>query len=257
MNPSVSQVTPRSLAKPLGGLKAACHHLLWPARCMHCGVGVDDQSELLCEVCWADVLTCSSGAYCPTCAREVGEYGVIDLRCPACAGENRALDGIARVGVYDRRFHEMLVSFKKGATELRHIFTPLANSALEGSAFYTQIDLFVPVPLHWTRRLSRGYNQADVLARKLSHPHASVCAALARVRATRIQPLMISRAQRRRNVQGAFAVKSPRRIAGARLCLVDDITTSGATLHECAKVLKQAGAKQVNALVLAVAGQDH
>jgi len=235
-------------------LKAACHHLLWPAQCMHCGACLEDQSEQLCAECWADVLSCTSGTYCPTCAREVSEYAVIDQRCPACAGQNRIVDGMARAGVYDRRFHEMVLSFKKGATELRHVLVPLAHSALRGSVFYDRIDLFVPVPLHWTRRFVRGYNQATVLARHLSHPNTRVSTALTRVRATRIQPFMASHTQRRANVQGAFAVKSPMRIAGRRLCLVDDITTSGATLHECAKVLKQAGAKQVYALVLAVAG---
>lgn len=254
MNLAARQVNKGPRADVFWPLKAACHHLLWPAQCMHCGACLEDQSEHLCAECWADVLSCTSGAYCPTCAREASEYAVIDHRCPACANQKRNLNGIVRVGVYDKRFHEMVLSFKKGATELRHILVPLADSALKGCDFYTQIDVFVPVPLHWTRRLIRGYNQATVLARQLSHPKARVSSALARVRATRIQPLMTSHAQRRGNVLGAFAVKSPNQIAGRRLCLVDDITTSGATLHECAKVLKQAGAKRVYALVLAVAG---
>ena len=250
MNPKVGQITAGRLAE----LRTACHHLLWPARCLHCAASLEDQSEQLCAQCWEDVLNCSSGSYCPTCAREVGEYAVIEQRCPVCAGENRALDAMARVGIYDKRFHEMILSFKKGATELRHLLGTLARSTLESRAFYDKIDLFVPVPLHWTRRLVRGYNQAAVLAKGLSHPEARVCMALKRVRATRIQPLMISHAQRRRNVRGAFAIKAPNLVAGRRPCLVDDITTSGATLEECATVLKEGGAKQVYALVLAVAG---
>lgn len=150
----------------------------------------------------------------------------------------------------------MVLSFKKGATELRHILVALARSTLEGSGFQDKIDLFVPVPLHWTRRLSRGYNQAAVLARGLAHPGPGLCMALKRGRATRIQPLMASQAQRRQNVRGAFAIKVSGRVAGRRVCLVDDITTSGATLDECARVLKEAGAKNVYALVLAVAGQE-
>lgn len=254
MNPIAGQVSSAARADARSILKAACHHLLWPAQCMHCRACLEDQSEQLCADCWADVLSCTSGAYCPTCACEVSEYAVIDRRCPACAGQNRMVDGMARAGVYDKCFHEMVLSFKKGATELRHILVPLADSALKGSLFYGSVDMFVPVPLHWTRRLVRGYNQALVLARGISHPEARVCSALARVRATRIQPLMTSHAKRRGNVLNAFAVKSPKQVAGRKLCLVDDITTSGATLHECARVLKQAGARQVYALVLAVAG---
>lgn len=235
-------------------LTSAGHHLLWPAQCLFCGALLADQDEQLCADCWTDVLDCTSGSYCPTCAREVSEYAVLDRRCPECAGQIQTVDGMVRVGVYDKRFHEMVLSFKKGATELRHILVPLADSALKGCAFYRTIDVFVPVPLHWTRRLARGYNQAAVLARGLTHPHARLCRALVRVRATRIQPHMASPAQRRKNVARAFSVKRPTQIAGRNICLVDDITTSGATLHECAKVLKQAGAVQVYALVLAKAG---
>ncbi len=236
--------------------KAAFFHLLWPAQCVFCSTLLEDQSERLCVACWADVLSCASGSYCPTCATEVSEYALIDGRCPACSGLQRTVDGIARVGVYDKRFHEMVLSFKKGATELSDILVSLADSALKGSAFYGRIDRFVPVPLHWTRRLARGYNQADVLARRLSHPTAKRCCALKRIRATGIQPNMTSAAQRRKNVQGAFTVKQAAAIRGHTLCLIDDITTSGATLHECAKVLKQFGAKRVYALVLAKAGKN-
>ena len=239
----------------LSQLRAACHHLLWPAKCMFCEALIEDQSEQLCTECWTDVLACTGGSYCPSCACEVSEYAVIDQQCPACAGQNRPVDAMARVGVYDKRFHEMVLSFKKGATELRHILVPLLDSTLTGCSFYSRIDLFVPVPLHWTRRLVRGYNQAAVLARCLTHPSARLCHALVRVRATRIQPNMASHAKRRRNVKDAFAVKQSQHVKNRCVCLVDDITTSGATLQECAKVMKQAGATQVYALVLAVAGQ--
>ena len=66
---------------------------------------------------------------------------------------------------------------------------------------------------------------------------------------------MVSDAARARNVAGAFAVRRGHRFAGRAVCLVDDIKTTGATLNECAKTLKEAGASQVFALVLAVAGQ--
>ncbi len=129
MRPSTSQVNAEPRGHGQWPLKAACHHLLWPAQCMHCGACLEDQSEQLCGACWADVLNCTSGTYCPTCAREVSEYAVIDRRCPECADQNRLVDGMARVGVYDNRFHEIVLSFKKGATELRHILVPLADSA--------------------------------------------------------------------------------------------------------------------------------
>jgi predicted amidophosphoribosyltransferase len=79
---------------------------------------------------------------------------------------------------------------------------------------------------------------------------------LARIRYTKSQPAMASPAARARNVAGAFAVRRGHEFTGRSICLVDDIKTTGATLNECAKTLKEAGASKVFALVLAVAGQS-
>jgi len=78
---------------------------------------------------------------------------------------------------------------------------------------------------------------------------------LVRVRRTKFQPTMTTPAARARNVAGAFAVRKGHSFAGRTICLVDDIKTTGATLNECAKTLKEAGAAKVFGLVLAVAGQ--
>jgi len=150
----------------------------------------------------------------------------------------------------------MILAFKKGRTELDGMLGFLANSALQGGGFYSDIEVFVPVPLHWSRRLFRGYNQSLVLANKLTHPTAQISTDLARIRYTKTQPGGIANAAARaRNVAGAFAVRRGHQFAGRNICLVDDIKTTGATLNECAKTLKEAGASKVFALVLAVAGQ--
>jgi ComF family protein len=151
----------------------------------------------------------------------------------------------------------MILSFKNGQTEHTRVLALMADAALQASDFYTEIELFVPVPLHWSRRLIRGYNQSHILARKLSHPKAKMNSDLVRIRRTRSQPTMVSPAARARNVAGAFAVRGRHHFAGRKICLVDDIKTSGATLNECASVLKRAGADKVFALVLAVAGQSN
>jgi competence protein ComFC len=150
----------------------------------------------------------------------------------------------------------MIVAFKNGRTELDLTLAFLANSALQASTFYKDIEIFVPVPLHWTRRLRRGYNQSLVLAKKLNHSKARISTELVRIRRTKSQPTMASPAARARNVAGAFAVRYGHKFAGRKICLIDDIKTTGATLNECAKTMKEAGAAKVYALVLAVAGQN-
>jgi len=150
----------------------------------------------------------------------------------------------------------MILAFKKGRTELDSVLGFLANSALQGSGFLNEIEFFVPVPLHWWRRLTRGYNQALVLAKRLKHPSAKINTDLVRIRYTKTQPGGVADvAARARNVAGAFAVRRGHNLISRRVCLIDDIKTTGATLNECAKTLKEAGAAKVFALVLAVAGQ--
>jgi len=175
--------------------------------------------------------------------------------CPDCQGKEFHFDRIARGGVYAQSLQKMILSFKNSQTELDLVLGFLANSALQGSSFYNQAELFVPVPLHWTRRLVRGYNQSLIIAKKLKHPTAKISTDLVRIRRTKSQPAMASPAARARNVAGAFAVRKGHNFAGRKVCLIDDIKTTGATLNECAKTLKQAGASKVFALVLAVAGQ--
>jgi ComF family protein len=158
--------------------------------------------------------------------------------------------------VYKDALQKIILSFKKGRTELDSMLGFLANSALQGSGFYNDIEFLVPVPLHWIRRLARGYNQSLVLAKRLKHPEARINTDLVRTRNTKTQPTMASPAARVRNVAGAFAVRYGHNFSGRNICLIDDIKTTGATLNECAKTLKEAGASTVFALVLGVAGQD-
>jgi ComF family protein len=150
----------------------------------------------------------------------------------------------------------MILAFKSAdRTELCDHLALLANAALSGSGLWADIEYFVPVPLHWAKRVLRGYNQSLLIAKKLEHPGARVCTDLVRIRYTKEQP-SLTPAGRKANVAGAFAVRKGHKFSGKRICLVDDIKTTGATLNECARTLKQAGAERVYALVLAVAGQD-
>jgi len=149
----------------------------------------------------------------------------------------------------------MILAFKNGKTELKNFLAFLANSSFQSFPFYETIDYIVPVPLHWRRRFWRGYNQAALIAKKLNHPAAQINTDLVRIRYTKSQAGMASPAARARNVADAFAVRKGHSFEGKNICLIDDVKTTGATLNECAKTLKQAGASKVYALVLTVAGQ--
>ena len=233
------------------------NQLLWPTVCVNCRQSISETDNKLCKNCWDRLLTCTGADYCRRCGRDVGRFAMLAGTCPDCQGKEMRFDSIARAGVYDQTLRKMILAFKNGGTELDSVLGFFANSALQGSGFYSDVELFVPVPLHWTRRLFRGYNQSHVLAGKLTHPTAKISTDLIRIRRTKAQPAMASPAARARNVAGAFAVRYRHEFAGRKICLIDDIKTTGATLSECSKMLKQAGASKVFALVLAVAGQKN
>jgi ComF family protein len=123
-----------------------------------------------------------------------------------------------------------------------------------GSELLAEGWVAVPVPLHRRRLRARGFNQAADLARHLGLP---VIEALRRTRATPSQTDLPA-AKRHANVRGAFAPRSRAHVDGCRIVLVDDVCTTGATLESCARVLVEAGAREVSALTAArVASRPH
>lgn len=232
-------------------------HLLWPPLCDVCGDSIIDCDNGLCSGCWDEVMASAGGDYCPACGRDASRYGMVDFQCGYCPDKKLHFDGIARAAVYSGSLRKLILSFKfNDRTELGVFLGSMADSAFQGSTFFEEVDLFVPVPLHWIRRFRRGYNQANILASRLTHPTAKICTDLVRIRNTHHQ-WNLPHTKRKRNVAGAFAVRKGHNYSGKTLCLVDDITTSWATLNECAKTLKLAGAEKVFATVVAAAAQDN
>jgi len=130
---------------------------------------------------------------------------------------------------------------------------PLGAVAVRGVASLDERpDLVVPVPLHPARLVQRGYNQAALLARPVARALGARFEprALARLRDT-AQQANLDRAARSENVARAFAVPTPARVRGRRVLLVDDVSTTGATLRACASALEEAGAGEVVAAVVA------
>ena len=108
-------------------------------------------------------------------------------------------------------------------------------------------DLVIPVPIHWSRRYYRGFNQSELLCEGIP-ADLMVSRSLKRVRATRPQ-VGLTPDERRQNLRDAFACRS--NVAGKKILLVDDVITTGHTVGECAKTLKNAGALEVMAVAFA------
>jgi ComF family protein len=231
------------------GLDALLSVVLAPA-CAACDEPLDHPTRgPVCARCWRAILPITP-PICDQCGDPLLAWRAVSLplaRCPRCRRSHRLTDRARAIGVYDGALRAVIHALKyEGrrslARPLGHLMRQRGADVLEGAA------CVVPVPLHPSRRRQRGFNQAGDLARHLGVP---VCSALRRVRATPTQTGLPA-ARRHRNVRDAFAAtRSARALTGAIVVLIDDVSTTGATLEACARALKQAGVTEVRALTAA------
>ena len=227
--------------------------MFWPRVCFGCDSLVTSGDNGLCGDCWGRLKDCICEDYCKRCGSHIGTYSRLEGNCSECEGKKFHFDGIVRAGMYKDILRDLILSLKyNDQPELVEYVGPLVDAAMKSGGFINEIDMYVPVPLHWRRRLWRGFNQSRLLCDQITNIDKVISTDLVRTRHTHRQWHM-SKSDRRKNVAGAFAVRGNHKFMDKTVCIVDDITTSGATLNECAKILKKAGAKKVYALVVAVA----
>jgi ComF family protein len=162
-------------------------------------------------------------------------------------------DQVIRLGPYDGLLREVILRLKHAPGEgLAEVLGELWADHSAPRLRSLGAALVVPVPLHWWRRLTRGYNQSEVLAQALAARLGLPCrpGCLRQVRATSHQKGQ-SPANRRSNVRDAFRGQSRPELKGQTVLLVDDVLTTGSTAGEAARALRRAGAARVVVAVLA------
>jgi ComF family protein len=227
--------------------------LLLPPQCVACDAQVDTQG-LLCPECFRQTGFITA-PFCERCGVPFGSAAMagVDRLCPGCRDAPPAFRRARAALRYDAQARRLILPFKHAdRTELAAVLAP--HMARAGAALLREADVLVPVPLHRWRLLQRRYNQAALLAKAVGRIAERPCVvdAMRRVRAT--APLgEKSAAERAAEVADAFAVSASRagRVSGARVLLVDDVMTSGATANACALVLLAAGAASVDVLAAA------
>jgi ComF family protein len=222
-----------------------------PPRCLSCGTVVEDVGTL-CSDCWRG-LTFLTPPCCDCCGFPFPFEAPAGTLCVACSRARPAFDRARAVFRYDDASRPLILGFKHAdETHAAPAYGRWLGRA--GAALIAEADLIAPVPLHRWRLLARRYNQAALLAAAVAGPAGARLAVdlLARRRHTPQQG-RLSRLGRRRNVRGAFGLR-PRweaALPGKRVLLVDDVLTTGATVEQCARVLRRHGAAGVDVLTLA------
>lgn len=220
-----------------------------PPRCLACGEIVVE-ADSLCGRCWGGI-TFFAPPWCALCGSPFAHPIDDDALCGDCARERWSWDRARAVLRYDKNSRHLVLGLKHGdRTHAAGAFGRWMQGA--GSEVLAGADLLVPVPLHWTRLFQRRYNQAALLAQAIRSAGGPDVAAdwLVRRRKTPSQG-HLGPSARERNVRGAFAIRAGRSFAGKRIVIIDDVMTTGATVEECARVLKRAGAAFVGVLTLA------
>ena len=223
-------------------LKGIALDLLFPRWCVGCG----REGDFICPSCLKS-LPRIMPPLCPRCGRPQ----LNAVTCPVCVGWEASIDGIRAPFKFDGAVRQAIHELKYN--NLRAIAALLGQWLGDYlAANPLPAEVLVPVPLHHKRLRERGYNQSRLLALELSKLSGLPLVADCLVRESYGTPQAQTQnvEERRNNVADAFACRD-RRLEGRAILLIDDVSTSGATLDACAWALKAAGASSVWGLVIA------
>ena len=226
----------------LAKFKGAALNLLFPQWCVGCG----QEGDFLCYSC-----RCSLSRIMPPLCPKCGKPQPSGILCPTCVSWQAEVDGIRAPFRFDGVMRQGIYQLKyKNLRALAVSLAKLLNDYLVANPMPGEV--LVPVPLHQKRLRERGYNQSSLLAQELGKlvnlPVVDDC--LIRQRHASPQARTATIEERQSNVANAFVCRNYR-LQNKQVLLIDDVSTSGATLDACAMALKTAGATSVWALVLA------
>ena len=216
--------------------------LLFPKRCVACG----KLGAYICKRCFAKIEFIEKPV-CPVCQRQA----VGGKTHPGCQGRYR-LDGLVIAARYRGPIKKAIAKVKyRWVYDIGKTLVDLLSASLWRFEIPDNL-ILIPVPLHLRRKNWRGFNQAELLAKILSDRFGlKFFTALIRISAGRTQ-VGLDKKDRKANVKDAFSLREEAAVKGQNILLVDDVYTSGATMAECAKVLKKAKAKTVWAMTIAL-----
>jgi ComF family protein len=216
-------------------------NLLFPQSCVLCGAQIFERRwSAACPECWSK-LEPVPRPFCLQCGMPAP---AIETRCGACRRGDHAFDFARSLFLFNDPMRGIIHHLKYSArvSLAKPLGTPL-RACMSMGGFEAKV--VVPVPLHRTRSRERGFNQAELLARQLGLP---VDLRILKRRKNTPSQTGLSRSQRALNLSAAFEVRSE---PPETVLVVDDVYTTGSTLHEIAKTLKRSGARRVEVLTVA------
>jgi ComF family protein len=234
-------------------------NLIYPDQCFICDFPIARSQDCgICAGCWTKALALRIvPPRCASCGLPFQSFqDDSEHLCGNCILDPPPFSGARSFGYYTDELSRLVQQLKfRGRRNLVGLLGPLLADTFFNNWERGEFDVIVPVPLHPKRRRERGYNQSELLARSLARRIAIPChGALMRVRAT-VPQVGLTDSQRQENVRNAFRCRRPELVSKARILLVDDVMTTGATVASAAKALVDSGALRVSVLTVARAAK--
>ncbi|MBI5665641.1 MAG: ComF family protein [Nitrospirae bacterium] len=219
---------------------------LFPETCPICRRPASDHKTApVCTECWQSIRP-YTGAKCRKCGRPLTSDA--STICGDCLQDEPAFESARSFGLYEGALRKALNLLKYH--NVIRLSKPLSDILLRIET--PRVDAVLPVPIYKKRLRQREFNQSALLAKHLAKGTGStlVLDSLVKMKDTKPQ-VGLSSNERRENMRNAFGIQNREAIEGKDILLIDDVSTTGATIRECSKVLKKAGAGSIHALTLA------
>lgn len=222
---------------------------IFPSRCIAC-YSMDIIENALCSKCW-NRLHFISKPYCNMCGYIFSLTLESDQKCIKCIMNPKSYDIARSLFIFDENSKKIIHAFKYyDKTQLADFF---ANLIIQRYGIeLADVDFIIPIPMHRLKRLVRMYNAAQILAKSVSNilgkPLLHNCLIKAR---WSVSQTSLKYKQRQQNIKGTLIIKNFDQLINRTVLLVDDVKTTGATLNECAQLLKSHGVKVVKFVSIA------
>ncbi|MEK7086935.1 MAG: double zinc ribbon domain-containing protein, partial [Patescibacteria group bacterium] len=224
-------------------------NIIFPPRCVACQKTLPPQNSnnLICESCFAGI-EINNCFYCPKCGRRLYETKSSCHReekfvlAAASHHENQAV----RALIHALKYKRLKTAAEPLALILKLYLRKIGNNFSLDSENFS----LIPMPLHSKKEKKRGFNQTHLILQTLDNKRKIEKNVLFRIKNTESQTRLENREKRMGNVKDSFEIRRKEKIAGKNIILFDDVFTSGATMREAARVLKEAGAKKIIGLVI-------
>lgn len=225
--------------------------ILFPESCPVCKKpSTDHRTAPICSDCW-QAISLYKGPKCRKCSKPLASE--VSITCRGCIEDAPAFEGVRGFGIYDGTLKEAINLLKYYG--IKRLSKPL--SKLMFKTGIPNVDIIIPVPLFERKLRQREFNQSALLAKHLADYTGItlVIDCLLKVRNT-LPQVKLSAKERKKNIRNTFGINNKKLIQKKNIMLVDDVFTTGATVRECSKLLKRAGAGGIHVVTLAHSSGD-